>query len=287
MTEFVLYHYHPSLVAAIIFIVLFGLSAALHIFQLLRSRTWYFIPFIIGCAFEAVGYAGRAISATQSPDWATMPYAMQSLLLLLGPTLLAASIYMVLGRIIRLLDADSYSIIPPKWLTKFFVMGDVLSFFIQSGGGGILANAKKQKTVDLGQYVIIAGLGVQILFFGFFIMVTCIFHYRILALPTARSMTIQVPWKPYILVLYTASILIMIRSVFRVAEYVTGADGVLQAKEFYIYIFDGALMIITVVIFNLFHPSRIIHREAKSETDGSDDQDGAHSLDAMPSRAIA
>ncbi|KAJ4258838.1 hypothetical protein NW762_007925 [Fusarium torreyae] len=154
-------------------------------------------------------------------------------------------------------------------------MGDVLSFFIQSGGGGILSSAKKQKTVDLGQYVIIAGLGVQILFFGFFIIVTCIFHYRISARPTAKSMSTPVPWKMYLFILYAASGLIMIRSVFRVAEYVTGADGVLQAHEFYIYIFDGALMIITVSLFNVFHPSRIINRKVKGELDMIEEQSSA------------
>lgn len=63
-----------------------------------------------------------------------MPYVLQSLFLLLGPTLLAASIYMVLGRLIRLLNADNYSIIRTTWLTKVFVLGDVISFLAQSGG---------------------------------------------------------------------------------------------------------------------------------------------------------
>jgi hypothetical protein len=59
---------------------------------------------------------------------------MQTLLLLLGPTLFAASIYMVLGRLVVLLDADAYALIKPKWLTAFFVFGDVVSFLIQGSG---------------------------------------------------------------------------------------------------------------------------------------------------------
>lgn len=47
--EFVFYTYNPSMPAAIIFIVVFGISSALHFWQLLRSRTWYFIAFLIGC----------------------------------------------------------------------------------------------------------------------------------------------------------------------------------------------------------------------------------------------
>lgn len=59
---------------------------------------------------------------------------MQSILLLLGPTLFSASIYMILGRLVVLLEADAYSLIRPRWLTKLFVLGDVLSFFAQGGG---------------------------------------------------------------------------------------------------------------------------------------------------------
>ena len=59
---------------------------------------------------------------------------MQSLLLLVAPALFAASIYMVLGRIILLTDGEKNSLIRQKWLTKIFVAGDVLSFLVQSGG---------------------------------------------------------------------------------------------------------------------------------------------------------
>lgn len=81
-----------------------------------------------------MGFVGRAMSSNEYPDFTKNPYIIQSTLLLLGPTLLAASIYMVLGRLIRLLGADSHSLIRPKWLTKVFVLGDVLSFLAQGGG---------------------------------------------------------------------------------------------------------------------------------------------------------
>lgn len=76
------------------------------------------------------------MSSAQAPNFTTPPYIIQSILLLLGPTLFAASIYMVLGRIIILLDAADYSVIRPKRLTAVFVTGDVLSFLAQGGGKG-------------------------------------------------------------------------------------------------------------------------------------------------------
>ena len=59
---------------------------------------------------------------------------MQSVLLLVAPALIAASIYMVLGRIIVTIDGEKYSLIKKKWLTKIFVAGDVLSFLVLSVG---------------------------------------------------------------------------------------------------------------------------------------------------------
>lgn len=152
---FSLYHYYPNKGAAGAFVALFIISTIAHLYKLFQYRVWYFLPFIIGLictssfripsnpifsarltvfVVEAVGYLGRNISAGESPHWTTGPYVLQSLTLLLGPTLLAASIYMTLGRLIRLLHADMYSLIRTRWLTKVFLFGDVSSFFIQSAG---------------------------------------------------------------------------------------------------------------------------------------------------------
>ncbi|KAL7754593.1 hypothetical protein ACKLNR_002826 [Fusarium oxysporum f. sp. zingiberi] len=258
MSEFKLYHYDPSFTAAIIFLALFSALTLCHLFQLIRYRTFYLVPFLIGCIFEAIGYAGRAISAKQTPDWAIMPYVLQSLLLLLGPTMLAASIYMSLGRLIKSLEADSYSLVPIEYLTKTFVIGDVISFLAQSGGGGMLANAKSKGDQKLGQNIIIVGLAVQIYFFAFFITILHIFHRRITANPTSKSLSSISPWKQFVLVLYVDSGLIMIRSLFRLVEYITGSNGALQSTETYIYVFDASMIFITVALFNVVHPGRAI-----------------------------
>lgn len=46
--EYALYHYSPSVVAAIIFAVLFGATTSWHIWQMFQRRTWYFTAFVIG-----------------------------------------------------------------------------------------------------------------------------------------------------------------------------------------------------------------------------------------------
>lgn len=125
------YHYDPSLAAAAVILVLFAISTLVHLFQLIRFRTWYFIPFVIGGICETIGYGGRIGSALETPNWTLTPYIIQTLLILIAPALFAASIYMVLRRIVILVDGAQHSIIPVKWLTKVFVTLDVISFMMQ------------------------------------------------------------------------------------------------------------------------------------------------------------
>jgi hypothetical protein len=122
----------------------------------------------------------------------------------------------------------------------------------------MLAKAKTQSDVNLGQYIIMGGLGIQIFFFQIFIVTTGIFHYRILRFPSQRSQTLAVPWQRFLMVLYASSALILARSVFRIAEYGMGQDGVLLSHEYYLYIFDACFMFFSMVLFNIWHPSKII-----------------------------
>ena len=41
---------------------------------------------------------------------------------------------MAFGRLVTGAGAQSYTLIRHKWITKIFVAGDVLSFFLQAGG---------------------------------------------------------------------------------------------------------------------------------------------------------
>ncbi|GME39175.1 Rta-like protein [Neofusicoccum parvum] len=264
-----LFKYAPSVAAAGTSSALFALTTGLHMWQAYIGRTWYFSPFIVGGWFQVVGYAFRAVSATEYPNQPLPPYIVQYLGLLLAPSLYAASIYMVLGRIIRLTNAHAFTLVKAQWITKIFVAGDVVSFLMQMGGGGVLASSKTESGQDLGELLITIGLIVQLIFFGFFIVVSINFHYRLRSNPTDASRKTSFSWEIYLYILYIGSILIMVRSIFRVIEYVQGQDGPLLSKEWYLYVFDTALMFLTMVLFNVKHPSIILlkHTSAKSEAD--------------------
>lgn len=209
-------------------------------------------------AGEVIGYIGRILNANEDPGcWTLGPYVMQSLLILLAPPFMAASIYMILGRIIQLTEGEPHALIRRQWLTKIFVLGDVLSLLMQGSGGGMMA-AKTQTMIDLGENLIVAGLFVQLAFFGCFVAVAAVFHLRMARRPTPRAARDPaVRWRTYLATLYVASGLILVRSVFRVVEYIMGNDSVLMRSEVYLYVFDTLLMLVVFACMNWFHPSEI------------------------------
>jgi hypothetical protein len=178
---------------------------------------------------------------------------MQTLLLLLGPALYAATIYMILGRLILLTGGERYSLVRRTWLTKIFVGGDVISFMMQGAGGGIMSSgASGMKT---GEKIIIGGLFVQILFFGLFFLTAILFQIR--GKEYLSTLGSNVPWKKHLFALYATSILILVRSIFRVIEYIQGNAGYLLRHEVFLYVFDAVLMFAVMLILNVSHPGDI------------------------------
>lgn len=191
---------------------------------------------------------------------------MQTLLLLLGPALLAASIYMILGRIILLTDGEKYSIIRRTWLTKIFVGGDIISFLVQGAGGAIASSADgNPDKVKGGEKLIIIGLFVQLIFFGLFFIVAMLFQAK--AKGHLARLPADLVWKKHLYVLYSISILIFIRSGFRVIEYIQGKDGYLLRNEVWLYIFDAVLMFLVCAAMNIVHPGDIALKLKERKSD--------------------
>ncbi|KAF4784213.1 hypothetical protein HER10_EVM0005596 [Colletotrichum scovillei] len=258
-----LYKYSPSGAAAIIFFVAFVIGGAWHLYIIIRKRAWYFTPMLIGCTFELIGYMGRFLSSN-APDVIGF-FMIQTLCLLVAPALFAASIYMVLGRLIIHLRSESLSPIKPSRLTKVFVIGDILSFIVQIMGAGMLASSS---TMNTGKTVILLGLVVQLIFFGLFVISSAVFHSRVskhmppILMEEEEANTgwrrLFNGWRGVMSVLYIASVLIFVRSLFRLAEYVEGNDGALLGTEVFLYIFDALLMVGVVAITAVFHPAKYV-----------------------------
>ncbi|KAE8373050.1 RTA1 like protein [Aspergillus bertholletiae] len=248
------WNYVPSVAAAIIFILLFLAITSFHFWKIYKTKVHVTLPFAIGGLFEFIGYAARA--AAHDKTGKLMPFVIQSVFVLIAPTLFAAAVYMVLGRIIRSVRGEKYSPIRVELVTRTFVMCDILTFLVQGSGAGMMAIGSLSKT---GQNIVLAGLILQIVAFSLFIVTAAIFYQRItryITAPAAFS-TNEVPWKKHLWNLFAISGLILIRSIFRVIEYALGSDGYLLKQEWCLYIFDTVPMFIAMVCFAICHPAEL------------------------------
>ncbi|RSL53636.1 hypothetical protein CEP53_007686 [Fusarium sp. AF-6] len=134
--NYYLWKYLPSLEGAAISAALFSIATIAHLLRLSKNRSWFAIPFPIGGMMEVIGFATRAVAREKTGQ--LMPYVIQNTNILLAPVFFAASIYMTLGRLIRMTNGERHSIISLKWLTKIFVTSDVHSLMVQGGGAGMM-----------------------------------------------------------------------------------------------------------------------------------------------------
>ncbi|CUS25175.1 LAQU0S30e00254g1_1 [Lachancea quebecensis] len=277
-SNFKMYNYNPSTGAAALFAVLFALtlivlsvevgilnrSTKRRISASMDSRlkcsesqddgltrkkvTSKYICLLVGCGMEMIGYIARAFS-TKNQD-RILPFIIQSVFVLISPALFAASIYMIFGAMLTLLECSSLSIVPARYNTTFFVCGDIFSFLLQCGGGGLMA---KSGTQNVGKALAIVGLIIQLVFFGFFLITEV--RFLILA-PRRANLTSYFgnEWKIVNWTLIASSILIFIRCVVRTAEFCEGQDGYLMSNEWIIYVFDSLLIIIAVWVFAVSMP---------------------------------
>lgn len=166
---------------------------------------------------------------------------------------------MVLGRIIIMLHGQALSPIRPSRLTKFFVTGDIVSFFVQVGGAAILTN-----NFNTGKVIVLLGLAAQIVNFGGFVLTAAIFHVRITRRPTAEAARLDAMadkrgvWRRVLRVMYAVGSMIFVRSIIRLAEFAGGSSGPLMTHEVVLYLVDAVPMSFVMVILIIFHPGYVV-----------------------------
>ncbi|KAF2012586.1 RTA1 like protein [Aaosphaeria arxii CBS 175.79] len=249
-----IYKYEPNKIACIAAAGLFGASALIHLFQMIRSKAWFYTSFCVGAIMMTAGYVFRYISANDPSSLG--PYIGQSLCIILPPSLYAATIYMIYGRLVLFVDAADASVIRPTRVTKIFVIGDVFGFLLQSSGGGMMAQSGM---ADMGQKIMLIGLFVQLLFLGFFLFISLIFWKRMNK--STRHYTVpqygKHGWKALLKMVVCAAVIIIARCVFRVIEFAQGHDGYLVSHEIYMYIFDSAPMFLVQAMMHFVYAAKV------------------------------
>jgi hypothetical protein len=132
---------------------------------------------------------------------------------LIQVSVVAAFNYMLFGRLLRTYSTDAKALgVSATWVTRIFVGFDVISFLTQSAGAGILSSAKDNRNKsETGQHIVMGGLVIQLIAFGFFTAIAVRFHLKVrrLQVPTNFNSRAR-EWRPLLFCLYASCILIML-----------------------------------------------------------------------------
>jgi len=165
--------------------------------------------------------------------------------------------YMVCGRMVyNFTEKGSVFKIKAWRFGLIFVLLDVFAFFVQAVGAVIASNqTNNPKLPMIGIHVYMGGIGFQQLCIFLFLALAARLHMHLREQPPTRERRTAFTclW-----VLYVVVLLITSRIIFRLIEYSSGINSTIPQHEEYQYIFDSTLMFIALVLFNVFHPGRMM-----------------------------
>ncbi len=251
--------YTPSIVLASLAIALFFICSILHIFQVLRYRAWSFAPLTFACVLEVLGYVFRTLSSQKDP-YSKIWFILQYFLIVVAPVFISASIYVCITRLIHWASKCGYQTgtrpwLKPKLILWAFITIDAVTTVLQVAGAALIGTLESDgKDPKKGNNILLAGLSIQTFAFTFFIALLVSFHVS-LGHDTATKHLVQ-PKNSFILALLLASLLIYLRTIFRLSETAQGVFGHASTHEAFFGALEFAPVITAVSILAYFHPGR-------------------------------
>ncbi|RKL51246.1 hypothetical protein BFJ72_g699 [Fusarium proliferatum] len=177
--------------------------------------------------------------------------------------------YRILGRILYYVPYNS-PIHPGRVLTTFgFISGIVEAL----NGWGASYSANQSLTdseIEIGHALIKTSLLLQIVVAILFITLAVTFHRRCVVAGITNERLNKPLWT-----LYTSMTLILARTIYRIVEYFSVAElrygpgfdpatiSPIVRYEWFFYVFEAALMLCNLVMFNVRHPRRYLPRNNK------------------------
>ncbi|KAI1514106.1 RTA1 protein [Pyrenophora tritici-repentis] len=271
-----MYRYTPSLAAAILCVVAFGILAIVHLALYVKGSNRVVGLVFVGAVCETAGYTARTFSHYNNTAWG--PFIVQGVLTLVGPLWFAAGIYVVFGRVMVVAGGGkSVGFVGPRWCTRVFVGADVLTLIVQGLGSSIMGTMQLSLAIA-GSKIVIAGLALQVATFLVFLTAALDFQWRMLRKQTTSASTVEKGppvWRKTLYVLYGVSTLILLRCVFRLVEYSMGNAAYAMAHEWTLYCFDALPMVAVLVVLAVLRPERCLEGDVVMvEEKGDGDSDG-------------
>ncbi|KAF2032118.1 RTA1-domain-containing protein [Setomelanomma holmii] len=265
-----LYGYRPDMGANAFLAALFGVCFIACLVVGIMTKTWtYTIALGIGTFLECAGYIGRIIM--NNNPWNESGFKLQICALVLGPSFVAAAIYLTLKHFV-LYCGPQYSLLKPRLYPWAFVGCDFGSMVLQGIGGGMAAagGTNNKKLIDAGNQMIVAGIAFQVVTMAVCGLLVLVYIIRYKKGASKRNSIDEKSayhhdrdngahplWKikTFGFVVALAYITVLIRCIYRLPEMAGGWGNALMRNEREFLLLDGMMVAIACVVLTVFHPA--------------------------------
>ena len=280
--------YVPVKGASIAFAILFLISGCLHVWQnVLKFRSWrigFLFPW--AAALFVAGFCLREYGAYHPFD--TDPnsenvldiFIASTVMLFVAPPVYSGALYFIFGRLLYYLPYLS-PMHPGRVWTTFIALDAVVGIIAGNGASYASNSSNTPSQIKLGFNLAKASLILQLAMFLAFVSLIFIFHTRCIAARVTNTRT-----KTIISLLYTSSLLILIRNTFRTATFFYPESSPCNRIEAFFWIFEATPMLINTYMMNLFPPAKYmpanhkiyLAKDGKTELEGPGMVDKRHFL---------
>ncbi|KAI5361882.1 Putative RTA-like protein [Septoria linicola] len=244
----IIYGYTPSLAVGVLGVALFTIAAATHLFLLVRHRSWYFSPLLIGTLMEIVGYIFRLLSSQQDP-YSVPWFVVQYFFIVVAPVFFSAAIYTIVSVMISFYGRE-FAPLPPKVVLGVFVACDVVATVVQIAGAALVGVAySNERDPTTPNNILLAGLAFQVFSFAVFLGVLG------WTLVKARRSPERIS-RGFVVGVVVATLAVYLRTLFRLAETAEGLMEKLSTHEVFFGCLEFAPIVVAVFIFTYWHPGR-------------------------------
>ncbi|KAF7543413.1 hypothetical protein G7Z17_g10758 [Cylindrodendrum hubeiense] len=223
------------------------------VFLGIRYKTWGFLfGTFCGHVLEIIGYIARVQMHNGESK-----FVAYIVCLTIGPAFFSAAIYLCLARIIAVYG-EKLSRFSPRTYTITFMVSDFVALILQASGGAILGG-KDPSTLDAGLAIIKTGLAAHLVAIAIFVALAAEYgfrayrhqhqwDYKFAALHKSQAFLL------FLIGLAVATLCILIRTSFRVAELRDGFDSKLADNETAFIVLEGVMVALAAVFLTIFHP---------------------------------
>ena len=169
---------------------------------------------------------------------------------------------MCLTKLIRAAESEGTNIssrsrlLRRKFILWTFISIDVVTTIMQVTGAGMIGGAtSKQKDPTTANNVLLSGLAIQTAAFAIFLILLTVVTFAICG---NRRLVAQMRRErsPFLAILPIASVLVFVRTIFRLVETSQGVFGFLSTHEGFFAGLEFAPMVVAVWLLAIWHPGR-------------------------------